>query len=162
MRRLLMILLVIAGVSTPAIHAHALLGGSLSITAPANASLASAPVSASTVSGSLGPVKVTDTRTLGLGWTAKVSSTSFGGAGLPVIQNSAVTYISGLATNTTGVVTPIPGDPLGATLEAQKTAFAGSVGTLGGTITWNPTVRVTLPANVLTGSYSGTITHSVS
>jgi hypothetical protein len=162
MRRLLTILLVIAGVSTPAIHVHALLGGSLSITVPASASLGSAPVDASTVSGSLGPVKVTDTRTLGLGWTAKVSSTSFTGSGLTVIPNSSITYISGTATATSGVVTPVPGPALGVTLEAQKTAFSASVGLAGGTVTWNPIIRVALPVSVLAGNYSGTITHSVS
>jgi hypothetical protein len=162
MRRVVTVLLVIAGVSTPAISAHALLGGSLSVTAPTTASLGSAPTTASTVSGSLGPVKVTDTRTLGLGWTAKVSSASFTGSGLTVIPKSSVTYISGTATATSGVVTPVPGPALGVTLDAQKTAFSASVGIAGGTVTWNPTIRVALPVSVLAGNYSGTITHSVS
>lgn len=155
-------LLTVAGALAPATAAHAQLFGSLSISAPSAAALGSAPVGAPTLSGSLGPVKVTDTRTLGLGWTATVSSTSFTGAGLSVIPNGSVTYISGAATATTGVVTPVPGNPLGVTLEAQKTAFSGSVGVLGGTVTWNPTIRVALPTDALAGSYTGTITHSVS
>lgn len=162
MRSCLVVLLAVAGILIPATAAHALLGGSLSISAPPNATLGSAPAGSPVLSGSLGSVKVTDTRTLGLGWTATVSSTSFTGDGLTLIPNSSVTYISGAATATTGVVTPVPGDPLGVTLGAQKTAFSASVGALGGTVTWNPTIRVTLPADALVGSYTGTITHSVS
>ena len=163
MRRLILLTLTVAGALAPATATHALLAGGLSISAPSSVSLGAAPTGAATLSASLGPVKVTDSRTIAQSWLATVTSTSFTGAGLTVIPNSSVTYISGQATASTGLVTPVPGAPLGVTLEAQRRAFEGTVLALGGnTVTWTPTIRISLPANVLAGSYSGTITHSVS
>ncbi|MEX2587074.1 MAG: hypothetical protein WD602_03650 [Actinomycetota bacterium] len=159
----LVVLLAVAGVITPATAAHAQLLGSLSINAPPSAELGSAPTGSPTLSGSLGPVQVTDTRSVALSWSATVSSTSFTGPGPTAIPGGSVTYISGAATESSGLVTPVPGPALGVTLEGPKTAFSGTVLVVGGnSVTWNPTIRVALPEGALAGSYSGTITHSVS
>jgi hypothetical protein len=161
-RRPLLALIPIAGISIPAIDAQALSLGSLSISVPPTATLGTAAIGSTPVSGSLGNIKVTDTRTLGSGWTTTVTSSSFTAPGLTVIPNSAVTYVSGLANEVTGLlVTPVPGSLTGVTLGTGRTAFA-AVATGSNTVRWNPTITVALPSNSLSGTYSGTITHSVS
>ena len=45
---------------------------------------------------------------------------------------------------------------------AAPQPVAGATGEVGATtVGWNPTITVTLPSNVVAGTYSGTITHSV-
>lgn len=142
--------------------------GSLSITVPGSASLSSATTTSSSLSSKLGTVTVTDSRgSLAGGWTVAVTGSDFTtGRGSPdeTIAKSAVAYWSGPATSVSGLGTPLPGQPSSAqrvALSTSRTAFAGTsaVGTT--TISWNPTIVVTLPDAVVVGQYSGTITHSV-
>jgi len=135
-------------------------GGGLGIGAPiASVSLGTVAGSSSaqTVTGSLGPVLVTDLRAGIAGWVATAGSTSF--TGPQTILGSAATYTPGTAV-VVGIATVTP-------LSLASMISAGTVQTatavLGvNTATWNPSIAVTLPAGAQAGTYSATITHSVS
>ena len=137
--------------------------GTLSITTPDAVNFGTAPVGATSVSGSLGTVTVSDTRSAALrGWTASVTSSDFitgTGTGNQDIPAANVSYSPGLATGTSGTGTFTPG--LGGALGSARTAFTASLESGSTTVSWNPTVTVTLPSNIAAGTYSGTITHSV-
>ncbi|HEY2238855.1 MAG TPA: hypothetical protein VGI21_08695 [Streptosporangiaceae bacterium] len=153
-----------AGASTgPTTVTFTVQTGSLSITTPDSVSFGTASIGATTVSGSLGAVTVSDTRSTTLrGWIATVSSSDFitgTGTGNQDIPAANVSYIPGLATSTSGTGTFVPG--LGGALGSAKTAFTGSLESGSTSASWNPTVTVTLPSNIAAGTYSGTITHSV-
>jgi hypothetical protein len=136
--------------------------GSLSITTPDSTSFGTASVGATSVSGSLGTVTVSDTRSGTLrGWTATVTSSDFltgTGTGNQDIPAANVSYSPGAGT-TSGTVTIVPG--LGGALGSAKTAFTASLESGSTTVSWNPSVTVSLPSNVAAGTYTGTITHSV-
>ena len=123
-----------------------------------------------TVGGSLGDVTVTDERgSLVASWTAKVTSSEFvhetANADGTVAAEEKVTtanilYSSGLGTVTgTGVFTPSVALPMN-TPELLRNAgtFAG-VGA--NSVTWDPTLTITLLTSQVAGKYTGTITHSV-
>jgi hypothetical protein len=142
-------------------------GSALTIAAPTSASLGSGQVG-STVQGQLGAVTVTDGRGVTPSpWTASVSSTSFTtGGGTPdeTIPNTDVRYWSGPATATTGSGTFVPGQPTAAeavVLNTTQTAFSHTGGAGGNSANWNPTLIVQVPAVVVAGGYTGTVTHSV-
>lgn len=151
----------------PAAHAatttttFTLTAGALSISAPGSAALSNAATGAASLAGSLGTVTVTDARGGINGWAATASSSSFTGTGLSVIANSSVDYTSGLATASSGVVTPVPGAALPTAMGSPVTAFSGTVVVGNNSVSWAPSLTVNLPSNALAGSYSGTITHSV-
>lgn len=142
--------------------------GGLSISAPASKNLGSAATNAGTLSAQLGTVTITDDRGALLGtWTATVSSTDFT-TGLATanetIAKASVSYWSGAATASTGTLTATPGQLLAAnavTLAASRTAFSASGIVGNNSVSFNPTVIVNIPASSVTGTYSGTITHSV-
>ncbi|GAA1842278.1 hypothetical protein [Asanoa iriomotensis] len=133
----------------------------LGITAPVTVNLGTG-VSGGTVSGSIGPVTVTDQRgLLAATWTATVSSTAYttgGGTAAETIPAVDATYTAGTPTATTGVPVPVTGVP--GTLGAPRTAYtATAVGS--NSATWNPTLSIAVPAAAVAGTYSGTVTHSV-
>jgi hypothetical protein len=136
-------------------------GGGLGISAPVGpVSLATATASASaqTVTAQLGPVLVTDLRAGILGWVATAGSTDFTGAG--AIPASAEAYTPGAPT-VVGIATVTP------TSLTAMTAGGGTVQTATAvtgvnTAGWNPSIAVTIPAGAIAGTYSATITHSVS
>lgn len=142
--------------------------GGLSISAPASKSLGSVATGSSSVSAQLGSVTVTDERGALLGsWTATVSGTDFttgGATANETIAKANASYWSGAATATSGTATFTPGQAnAGAaqTLAASRTAFSASAAVGNNSATWNPTVTVTIPSAAVSGTYSGTITHSV-
>jgi hypothetical protein len=141
-------------------------GGSLSITAPATATLASASLGAGSVSGQLGTVTVSDQRGALLGsWTASVISTAFttgGGSSNETIPATDVGYNPGVVTASTGTGLPVPGvlTALG-NISTSQTAFVETAELGPTSVSWNPTVTVTLPPTTVAGTYTGTITHSV-
>ena len=135
-------------------------GGALGISAPiASVPLgtAAASSSAQTVTGSLGPVVVSDLRAGIAGWVATAGSTSF--VGPDTILGSAAAYTPGAAVVVgTATVTPLslasmitPG-----TVQTATAVFGVN------TATWDPSIAVTLPAGAQAGTYGATITHSVS
>lgn len=141
--------------------------GALSVSAPATTTLGSGG-SGQEISGPLGVVTVTDGRgSLTAAWTATASATSFttgGGTPEETIPNSSVRYWSGLATSISGVGTFLPGQAAAINsvdLGASRTAFSLTAGSGTNQASWNPTVVVPVPANVVAGTYTGTVTHSV-
>jgi alpha-tubulin suppressor-like RCC1 family protein len=150
--------------------------GLLSITVPDAATLGSA-TAGGIASGQLGPVTVTDDRATGAGsWTVAVSMTDFtnGVAPAPVytIPATAVTYtIAGPPDAFTSVDGTPPANharPLGVTfgtaaappaLPGNDVAVVSGSGTYAAT--WNPTISVAVPRSAVPGTYTATITHSV-
>lgn len=137
--------------------------GSLEITVPtATADLGTVPVSGSaqTVSAKLGDVTVIDNRGGTTGWTVQENGVDFTGPQtISVSAPGSSTYNPGVI-STTGTVTATgtvqtPIYPPSAVVNA--TGVAGI-----NTASWNPTISITVPANALSGTYSSTITHSVS
>jgi hypothetical protein len=140
-----------------------LTAGGLAISAPKTADLGEAAVGSAAVSGKLGPVTVTDDRgALVAAWTATVSSTDFTtGSATPgeTVPKRNLLYTPGLPTAsnpTVGAFVPTAG-ALGLPLPVYVAATTGN-----NFATWNPTVTITLPAQAVAGTYTGTITHSVS
>jgi len=141
--------------------------GPLSITVPDTASL-SAAAPGEMASGALGAVTVTDARAaLDAFWTASVSSSDFttgGATGAETIPAADVGYWSGPAIATTGAGTFVPGQPTSGavvSLAATQTAFSMTAGVGDNSATWDPTADVQVPAGAVSGTYTGTITHSV-
>ena len=135
--------------------------GGLAINAPGAADLGTVNSGAATVSGQLGDVTVTDERGALLGnWTATASSTEFAHEGTDRSQDIAAlnaTYLAGVVTNTgLGVSAGVGGN-----LEVGAIA-ASRVGAGNNSSTWDPTITVALPQQAVVGTYTATITHSVS
>lgn len=143
--------------------------GNLSITVPASASLSTGtPNTTSSLSSQLGTVTVSDSRgALAGGWTVSVSSTDFttgGATAAETIGNARVSYWSGPATAVTGLGTPLPGQLTAAakvSLASAQTAFgaASALGTT--TVSWNPTLVISLSSSTVVGQYQGAVTHSL-
>jgi len=139
-------------------------GGGLSITAPADAGnlgTRSNQVGATSVSGQLGPVQVTDSRSApeGSGWTATAISTAFTPTAGPAIGAGFVGYTAGTITKT-GTATYTANNP--ATLSGVSPVVTATAITGDNTAIWNPTIHVAITANMAAGVYLATITHSVS
>ncbi|HTZ30446.1 MAG TPA: LamG-like jellyroll fold domain-containing protein [Streptosporangiaceae bacterium] len=138
--------------------------GVLSVTAPSSAGLGSGSPGG-TVTGALGTVAVTDNRALAAAsWTATVSASSFttgtATAAQTIPAGDAFYDISGL-TATTGTATFAftPVTNLAGTAQSVVTATNASGSN---SASWKPTVVVNVPAGAVAGSYTGTITDSVS
>lgn len=135
----------------------------LTISAPDSANIGSVASGATSISGQIGPVTVTDQRgTLNGSWNATVISTDFttgGGTGPETIPNINNTYSPGPATSTTGTGTFTPGP--GGIINVPRVAFTGTALTGNNSATWNPTLTVNIPSATVAGTYSGTVTHSV-
>ncbi|WP_250564502.1 hypothetical protein [Sphaerisporangium fuscum] len=120
------------------------------------------------VTGQLGLVTVSDQRAaLTATWTATVSATSFttgGGTASETIPASSVQYWSGPATATTGTGTFVPGQPNAAaavTLDQPRIAFSKTSGSGNNSASWNPTLIISIPAQAVAGTYTGTVNHQV-
>ena len=137
--------------------------GMLSITVPASADLGSA-APGETAAASLGTVQVTDGRAGVAGWIATASATDFTtGDGTPkeTIPVHDVRYLIGGFTSTTGSATFTPALLTDLSGTAQEVVTATNVDG-DNSAAWNPTVQVLVPSGAIGGTYSGTITHSVS
>jgi hypothetical protein len=139
----------------------AITSGELTMTAPATANLGSgAP--GTTITGEIGTTRVTDDRALlSASWTATASATDFttGPTAAETIPVTDATYAPGTIT-TTGGITATPTD---ITLDGEpQTVVAGTDGVGNNTASWNPTVAVAVPAQAVVGTYTGTLTQSVS
>jgi hypothetical protein len=133
------------------------------ITAPASAHLGSAQPGAST-SVQLGTVQVSTTDVNS--WSATVSASNFTtgtGTAAETIDRGQVSYWSGPVVTKTGLGTYTPGQPTEAdavSLNTARTAFSYEGISLLSTVTWKPTVTVSVPPTAVAGDYTGTITHS--
>jgi len=142
--------------------------GFLSISVPSSAALpAAAP--GTTASAALGTVTVTDNRALSsASWTATVTGTAFitgTGTAQQTIPLTQISYWSGPATATAGSGTFTPGEPAAANavnLTMGRVAFSLTGGSGVNSASWNPTLSVQVPAAAIAGTYTATITESVS
>lgn len=133
--------------------------GGLAISAPASANLGSVASGVTSVSGSLGTVTVTDQRGLILGnWTATASSTNFahGSNSSYDIAKAQAVYAAGTTSGDGGASAGVGGSLATAVIAAAR------LGAGNNTVTWNPTVTVALSPTAVVGTYTATITHSVS
>jgi hypothetical protein len=136
----------------------ALAPGMLSITVQPTAALPTGTAGSASVSGQIGLVVVTDTRTAHVSWSASATSTTFvDGHGT---VSSGVTYNAGAFT-TTGTIVMAPAVTTNLNGTAAIVAHPTSVGGAN-TASWNPILTVSLPSNALAGIYTGTINTSVS
>lgn len=144
-------------------------GAALSITAPAAKNLGTASVAGgSKATAQLGTVRVDASGIVAPSFVATVTSTTFktgGGTASETIGRANVSYWSGAATASSGAfLTLTPGQPNAATaqdLSVARVAFSGTGLALSVSVSWNPTLTVTVPAGAVAGAYSGTVTHSV-
>ncbi|MER7269847.1 hypothetical protein ABT344_16290 [Micromonospora carbonacea] len=157
----------VEGVAPPRTVQLALTVG-IDITVPASANLGTGFVGG-VLTGQLGTVQVRDQRgnvNPNL-WVATVSATAFttaGGGAQRTITNGQIAYWSGPVVHSSGGGTLVPGQPTSAqavTLNVTREAFRKTAGNGNNTVSWAPTIRVTVPATVVAGTYQGTITHSV-
>ncbi|TDB92072.1 hypothetical protein E1091_13355 [Micromonospora fluostatini] len=139
----------------------------LDIAVPPSVNLG-ATFAGSTLTGQLGNVTVTDSRAaLSATWTATVTSSAFttgGGTGPETILPNLIEYWSGPAIATSGTGTFVPGQPTSAdavALNTSRVAFSKTSGSGNNSASWNPSLRITIPASAVGGTYSGVITHSV-
>ncbi|WP_217241480.1 hypothetical protein [Streptomyces sp. AC555_RSS877] len=136
-----------------------------SITAPGTASLGSVEAGQS-ASVQMGQVRVTSSgvRT----WTATVSASDFTtGGGTPAerIPRSAISYWSGPLVSKTGPGTWNPGQSTAndkKPLDVGRPAFSyNSAVMTSSSVVWQPRLVVSVPVTAVTGTYTGTVIHSV-
>jgi len=159
----------LSAVTALIVAAPAAAWGALSITVPASTvNLGSVASGTASKSGQLGTVTVVDDRLTGLTWTASVSGTNFttgSATTAETIGKASISYWSGPVTASSGTAVRTPGQltsGLAQDLSSPRTAFiAVGVATVSNSTSWNPTIVVTIPAAAVSGTYTGTITHSV-
>jgi hypothetical protein len=151
----------------------------LSLSVPSNTDVdlgsATSNILGTSVTGTLHPTTVTDTRgALLAAWTVTVSTTGFTGSGGAAGQSlaagqgamyldtvSTLTNVIALATGGlvpttfTSAATPVTLSSVGGTLLAGTTTGSGN-------ITYTPALKVTIPASTVAGTYSGSVTQTVS
>lgn len=144
--------------------------GGLAISVPTSSVSLGTGTPGNQITGQLGDITVSDERaTLDATWAAYVSAnaggfTTGGGTAAETIPNTDVFYWSGLATSTTGSGTFVPGQPDASAAEELAhpyTAFSKTSGSGDNSATWNPTVTVDIPSQAVSGTYTGTVNHSV-
>jgi hypothetical protein len=162
-----------------------LANGTLSVSAPAAATLSTwsqSLVSGNSVTGPLGTTTVTDNRNSTAGWTVAASSTAFSdGAATPhTIPASKVTIeiptLAGIQQTVNGVTgnlsaglfvaqpggtTGSAGGLIGSLVGSQLTSLLGGLlGNANNAISYTPSVTVTVPADTPNGTYTATITQT--
>jgi hypothetical protein len=140
-------------------------GGALTITAPGSATLSAAnlQVGGTSVSGTFGTTTVSDLRgALAHTDTVNMSTTDFSDGSGDTVAKSNATGSSGASTpNGVAVVVPtLTGQTIGASGGATILQMTGVVGSASTSFT--PTVSVTIPGSAIAGTYTGTVTQTVS
>lgn len=155
-----------AATSGATITTFAITAGNLAITVPASTvALGTGTVSpgAATATGQLGAVAVADARgSLVNTWTTTVGSTTFvtgGSSTSETVAKSNIAYSSGAATSTTGLGAFVPGVLANLSADGTGASWTGAAGN--NTAAWNPTLVFTLLSSQVSGTYTGTVTHSV-
>ena len=150
-----------------------LAGGTLSIAEPASANLGSATLSAAgtTVTGHLGTTTITDNRGSVAGWTVAVATTNFTDGATPTPHTVAANKLKAFIatgdgpTVTSGVAvptTPYPSAATALTLSTAPQTFLTATTTGSNVVTYNPTFSVTVDSTAIAGTYTGTVTQTVS
>jgi hypothetical protein len=169
-----------AGAALPAPGADAataltgtLAAGTLSITVPTSANLGSATVSSTgtSVSGHLGTTTVNDSRGSLAGWTVTISATNLSDGATPTPHTIAASkmkvYIAvgDGPTLTSGVAVPVTAYSTALTaltLSTSGQTLLSATTTGSNVVTYNPTVSVAVGGGAIAGTYTGTITQTVS
>ncbi|MFJ7334344.1 hypothetical protein ACIQUU_13960 [Streptomyces sp. NPDC101116] len=136
-----------------------------SITAPGTANLGSVEAGR-TATVKLGQVRVNSVAVRE--WSATVAASDFttgAGTAAETIARSNLSYWSGPLVSKTGPGNWSPGQPTANNaqpLESGRKAF-GYTTTLStsSSVIWQPTLNVSVPVTAVTGTYTGTIIHSV-
>jgi hypothetical protein len=136
--------------------------GELTMTAPVTAALGSgAP--GTTIDGVVSPITVTDDRAaLNAAWTVTVAATDWttgGGTAPETIPAGDATYDPGTITTTGDVTTA--GSSITLSNSPQTVVSASDIDG-DNTATWSAAVDVAVPAEAVSGTYTDTLTHSVS
>lgn len=137
--------------------------GELSMSVPASAALGSGNPGTTIGPTPIGAVTVIDNRAaLDASWTATAASTNFttgGGTAPETIPASDVTYEPGTVT-TTGTVTVTPSTITLSNTSQTVTSATGIIGD--NTASWDPALSIAVPASAVGGTYTATLTQSVS
>ena len=112
------------------------------------------------------PLVVTDATGSGNGWNLTITSTTFstGSATFPASASTITGVTAACATNSTctlptnNVSNSNLAVPAGSTAPSAVKFYNAAASTGRGTVNVNATVQVAVPANVLAGSYSSTVT----
>jgi hypothetical protein len=137
-------------------------GGLLSSTLPTTSvALNNGLTGATSVSGPLGAVSVTDERGETSAWVATASSTTFTGPRGSV--STSVTYNAGTVTHANSTIDPSTDTVLPVTTTPVATVNVVAPSTVAGnnSASWTPTLTVGLPSSALVDNYSGIVTTSV-
>jgi hypothetical protein len=137
-----------------------LTAGALSISTPTVTAVLGSEVASTTatsISGSLGVVTVTDQRGGVTTWTTSAIATAFIPPSGPADPASNVSYAAGpITVSATVVATAVNATDLTGTSTVVTGASTGI-----STASWNPIITVIIPANFAPNTYSATITQSV-
>jgi hypothetical protein len=144
-------------------------GGALSVSEPAPVNLGLVAPGSLVVQGNLGTVTVNDTRgALVAAWTSSVTSTEFlntttgGTTANEKVALANIAYTSGAGTNGAGTVGAfVPGVVASMALPAAVRLAGTFAGVGSNSVSWDPTLVVTLLPSQVAGTYQGTVTHSV-
>jgi hypothetical protein len=140
-----------------------IVGGALTISVPATSNLGTYTntVGGGELSGSLGEVTVSDARSAAAGswWVATVIATALTPSAGPTIGAALIDYRCGDITKV-GVATFVASDQIGLAAVVPVVTASGITGD--NSATWNPTITVNIDGGKAAGTYTGTITHSVS
>lgn len=151
----------------------------LSVSIPSNADVdlgaATTNVLGTSVTGSLHPTTVSDTRGQALApWTVTVSSNGFTGSGTAAghslaagnasVYLDAVSTLSNVVALATGGLLPtsFASQLTPATLSSGGSTLLAGTTTGSGSITYTPDISITIPANTVAGTYTGAVTQTVS
>lgn len=140
-------------------------GGALSILASADVTLTSVVAGQASTEDLLGTVTVDDMRAAFDGaWTATAVSSDFLNSTVPAapdIPASDITYIPGSETANSGDAsfTDDGGGVMSDTIGVDDYSTADEIGVA--SVSWDPSIRIALPSDVVAGTYTGTITNSV-
>lgn len=145
--------------------------GSLSISVPSAATIGGSSLTdalaGATVTGTLGSTTVSDTRgaLAAAAWTitASMANDFVHSGGTATIAKGQASMYSGLATATSGIVTftgttavnPVTMSTTGGAL-GSATLASGSH-----SVTYDPTLSISIPGNATPGSYTGSVTQTV-
>lgn len=147
-----------------------LTAGTLSISEPATASLGTATSSTSgtSITGHLGTTTINDSRGSVAGWTVTISASNFSdGASHTVAASKLSAYVAvgDGPTVTSGIAVPATTHSTALTaltLSTSSQTLVTATTTGSNIVTYNPTVVVNLDSSVIAGTYTGTITQTVS
>lgn len=135
-------------------------GGALTLSVDSLSAADVGPTGGSTASFSLGQVTVVDNRGDTVDWTVDAATSVFTGPAPSPDRITGITYTAG-SVQVNGHVTP--GVVTDATLSETATAvFHGTDVRGNNTVTFIPTLTMSLPDAALAGDYSGTVTTSMS